>query len=215
MSFFIKFIGNLHQKAVKPQQSNCIVEYLARYLPDEGRLLDVGCGTGKISHLVGQQKPQLRIQGIDILVQPNAEIQVQEFDGHTIPFEDNSFDAVTFVDVLHHTTNHQRLISEAVRVSTGSIVIKDHLSNSWLDHKILSFMDWIGNRSLGIQSIYNYFSQAQWDSVFKEIGIEKVAKIQVKKLYPFPFGLIFNRNMQVLFVLHPSNTKTPVAKNQT
>ncbi|MHC4292092.1 MAG: class I SAM-dependent methyltransferase [Planctomycetota bacterium] len=210
MPFFVNLVGQLHQKLVKPRQSNCIVDYLVRFLPHRGKVLDVGCGTGKIARMVREKIPNLQIKGIDILVQSNAEIEVEKFDGNSIPFEDNYFDAVMFVDVLHHTINHRQLLLEASRVCTGPIVIKDHLSNSVFDHKVLSFMDWVGNRSLEIESIYNYYSDSQWNSLFNELGIRDVTKIQVKKLYPFPCGFIFNRNMQVLYVLWPQgNPRQP------
>ena len=201
MSFGVKIVGKLHQRLVKPRQSQRIVAYLIGLLPQQGRVLDVGCGTGKISRMITEQNAMLSIEGIDILAQPQAQIPVKVFDGSKIPFEDKSFDAVIFVDVLHHTNNHTQLLNEALRVSKGAVVVKDHIYKNRLDFAILAFMDWVGNESLGIRSIYNYYSLEQWEQLFKEIGITKSETKMVQGLYPFPFNIVFEWNKQVAFRL--------------
>jgi ubiquinone/menaquinone biosynthesis C-methylase UbiE len=201
MSFIVRFVGGLHQRLVKPRQSQRIVDYLAEFLPVAGRVLDIGCGTGKISRLLMERNPKLNVEGIDILVQPRAEIEVKAFDGERIPFADKVFDAVIFVDVLHHTNKHAALLKEAVRVSKGAVVVKDHICRTTFDFVVLAFMDWVGNRSLGIRSIHNYYSQSQWRQLFESIGVAHPEVTWVKGLYPFPFNLIFERNKQVIFRL--------------
>jgi len=201
MFFGIRVIGKLHQCFVKPRQSQRIVDYLVKLLPEEGKVLDVGCGTGKISRMLTEQNPKLSIEGIDVLAQPDAEIPVKVFDGGKIPFEDKTFDAIVFVDVLHHTNNHIQLLNEAFRVSKGPVVIKDHIYKTRFDFAILAFMDWVGNKSLGIRSIHNYYSVSQWEQLFNEIGVTKSEMIAVCGLYPFPFNIVFERNKQVVFRL--------------
>ena len=154
-------------------------------------MLDVGCGTGKISRLVAERNPKLSVEGIDVLAQPKAEVEVKLFDGANIPFDDGVFDAVTFVDVLHHTDNHAQLLREAFRVSKGPVIVKDHICSGRLAFVILAFMDWVGNRSLGIQSIHSYLSKELWKELFNEIGAIEPQMTMVKGLYPFPFSLVY------------------------
>jgi ubiquinone/menaquinone biosynthesis C-methylase UbiE len=201
MSFIVRFVGGLHQRLVKPRQSRRIVDCLVESLPAAGRVLDVGCGTGKISRLLRERNPKLRVEGIDILAQPRAEIEVKVFDGERIPFADKAFDAVIFVDVLHHTNKHAALLKEAFRVSKNLVVVKDHICRTRFDFVVLAFMDWVGNRPLGIQSIHNYYSQSQWWQLFENVGVAKPEVTWIKGLYPFPFNLIFERNKQVIFRL--------------
>ena len=82
-----------------------------------GRVLDVGCGDGSIDQLIMKLRPDLRIEGIDVFVRPHPNIAVTKFDGERIPFPDKHFDAVMFVDVLHHTNNAVALLAEASSVS--------------------------------------------------------------------------------------------------
>lgn len=201
MSFVVKIVGRLHQCLVKPRQAQRIVDYLVELVPEQGRVLDVGCGTGKISRMLVERNPKLSVEGIDVLAQPQAKIAVKVFDGVKIPFEDKTFDAVIFVDVLHHTDKHTELLNEAFRVSKGPVVIKDHICKTRLDFAVLAFMDWVGNKSLGIRSIHNYYSESRWKQLFNEIGINKWEMTAVKGLYPFPFSFVFERNKQVIFRL--------------
>jgi hypothetical protein len=68
---------------------------------------------------------------------------------------------------------------------------------------ILAFMDWVGNRSLGIRSVHSYLSKEQWLDLFRETGIAEPEIMMVTGLYPCPFSLVFERNKQVVFRLLP------------
>lgn len=203
MSIVVSSVGRLHRKFVKPKQSDRVVDILVELLPEQGRVLDVGCGTGKISRLIQERNPKLSVEGIDVLVQTKAEVDVKQFDGANIPFNDGVFEAVIFVDVLHHTNNHAQLLKEALRVSKSDVIVKDHICNGRIAFGILAFMDWVGNSSLGIHSVHSYLSKEQWTRLFRGIGVAVTETIMVKGLYPFPFSLVFERDKQVIFRLSP------------
>lgn len=61
-------------------------------------------------------------------------------DGTNVPYPDASFDAVLFVDVLHHTADPHHLLKEATRVGK-MILIKDHFRESFSADIRLRFMD--------------------------------------------------------------------------
>lgn len=201
MSILVNSVGKLHRRFIKPKQSDRIADILVELLPKQGRVLDVGCGTGKISRLIQERNPKLSVEGIDVLVQTKAEVGVKLFDGANMPFGDCVFDAVIFIDVLHHTDNHAQLLREALRVSKGAVIVKDHICTGRIAFGILAFMDWVGNRSLGIRSVHSYLSKEQWTEMFREIGIAGPETMMVTGLYPCPFSLVFERNKQVIFRL--------------
>lgn len=203
MSIVLNSVGRLHRRYIKPKQSERIADVLVELLPEHGRVLDVGCGTGKISRLIQERNPKLIVEGIDVLVQTKAEVGVKLFDGANMPFSDGVFDAVIFVDVLHHTDNQTQLLREAFRVSKSYVIVKDHICTGRRAFVILAFMDWVGNRSLGIRSVHSYLSKEQWAELFREIGIAGTETMMVTGLYPCPFSLVFERNKQVIFRLSP------------
>ncbi len=114
-------IGVLHEKLVFGRRARVLAEELAKAIPDEGStVLDVGCGDGTIDILVKQRRLDLNITGVDVLLRPASRIPVRKFDGQHLPFPDQSFDVVMFVDVLHHTNDPAILLREA-RADSGHI----------------------------------------------------------------------------------------------
>lgn len=160
------------------------------------RLLDVGCGDGLIAKLIMGGKKDISVTGCDVLVRSRRHIPVQGFDGIRLPYADNSFDGVLFVDVLHHTLSPFELLKEAVRVSQRYIFIKDHLLNGPLAFYKLKFMDWVGNSKLGVSLPYNYWSEVQWRDAFKMLNLDAEEWNRSLKLYPWPFDYIFGGIMQ-------------------
>jgi len=126
---------------------------------------------------------------------PSCLIKCAGFDGNTIPLADSSVDICLFVDVLHHTLNIAGLLREARRVARLYVLIKDHLCENKLDHAVLSFMDWVGNRPYGVSLPYDYQSKVEWNQIFSACGLRVVRWNQSLPLYPQPFDRLFGREL--------------------
>jgi SAM-dependent methyltransferase len=171
-----------------------LAQHLAEMLPPQPRVLDVGCGDGAIDCLIAQQLPGATIEGIDVLVRPEARIPVKPFDGLHIPFADASFDAVMLIDVLHHASEPIALLREAARVGK-TVLIKDHLREGLFAVATLRFMDWVGNAPHGVRLPYNYWSASQWEEALRALSLKRSETKHVLGLYPPPASWIFERNL--------------------
>ncbi len=195
MSIFQRIHRKVHDKAVFDRRIEVLTRTLADFIPANARVLDIGCGSGMLARRIMALRPDVSIEGIDVLVRPGTEIPVTRFDGDSIPWEDGHFDIALFVDVLHHTEAPARLLAEAKRVSKGGIVIKDHFREGVFADATLRFMDWVGNAQHGIVLPYNYLSDPEWRGIWSRLGL-KVERLTDKVgLYPAPFSWLFDRRL--------------------
>jgi ubiquinone/menaquinone biosynthesis C-methylase UbiE len=98
-------------------QLRCIDKTGVRFRGDE-RLLDVGCGNGKVARLLRERVAEVLAVDID----PSPEWQdapgltFQVADGEQLPFADGSFDIVHSKDSLHHMNDPAAALAEYRRV---------------------------------------------------------------------------------------------------
>ncbi len=197
----MKLINSFHEKLIFQRRVKKLAHHLGSQLPNKCSLLDIGCGDGLIDHLISQIKPGLKIEGIDVLIRPETFIPVKAFDGKSIPYADNSFDVVMFVDVLHHTDDPFALLQEAQRVARQAVLIKDHLKHGIFSASTLRFMDWIGNAHHGVTLPYNYWMTEQWQQAFKSLALHITYWETNLHLYPFPASLLFDRSLHFVAYL--------------
>ena len=138
----------------KRQMSRQIIDGVAEYvkLPDGGRGLDVGCGSGALTIAVAKSNPNGKVFGIDRwgaeyasfskkLCEDNAMVEgvsertvFAQGDALKLDFPDESFDAVTSNYVYHNipSRDRQTILLETLRVlkKGGSFAIHDIFSKS-------------------------------------------------------------------------------------
>ena len=211
----MKLIERIHGGYAYGRRVDKLCHHLAEVIPANARVLDVGCGDGLVASLVMKKRPDVEIRGIDVLIRPRTHIPVEGFDGRVIPYEDDSFDAVMFVDVLHHTDDPAVLLAEAARVARQSVVIKDHTSDGILAAQTLRFMDDVGNARHGVVLPYNYWTKVRWLDTFAAHHLEIGNWKMDLKLYAWPADLIFGRSLHFVARLDlarghaPTNHESP------
>lgn len=206
MSLGKRALNAVHGSLIFGRRVEALADALAIALPPgAGRVLDLGCGDGQVAVALMQRRPDLRVEGADVLVRPVTHIPVTQYDGVTLPFETGSFDHVTLIDVLHHTDDPGAVLAEAARVAQGSVVVKDHLREGWLAGPTLRLMDWVGNRGHDVRLPYNYLDAAEWRSAFERVGLKRVAQSETLGLYPPPLAWFFERRLHFVCRLEHAN----------
>jgi SAM-dependent methyltransferase len=191
----MKWLERIHGDYVYGRRLRVLGNHLLDLLPPGASVLDVGAGDGLLAHLIQNQRPDLAITAIDVLVRGKTYLPVQAFDGKTIPKSDDSFDIVMFVDVLHHTEDAGALLAEATRVARKALVIKDHLLYGLLAGPTLRFMDWVGNARHGVALPYKYWSENEWNLAFSRLHLKPEVLRNKLNLYPWPAKLFFDRKL--------------------
>ena len=101
------------------------IRVLDRLAPRGGeRILDIGCGTGRLTSEISLRAPGSRVTGTDLslamLMQarrhyPDAAAYIRA-DGVALPFRDGTFDAVFSTATFHWIKDHDRLFTGIHRV---------------------------------------------------------------------------------------------------
>tara|TARA_R110001592_G_scaffold325611_1_gene605712 strand:+ start:295 stop:930 length:636 start_codon:yes stop_codon:yes gene_type:complete len=197
----LNLFTKLHSHKLGQFRLTSLIRQIAEIIPSKASVLDVGCGNGKLAAGIGSLRSDLRFEGIDLVSVPGAAIPIHYYDGHTIPFPDNSWDVCMANDVLHHCDNPIAILAEMCRVSKSAILLKDHIADNWADRELLKLMDWFGNVGYGTPLPYNYFSSDEWRASFSDLGMAPSQYLTELHLYPPQFLGVLDRKMHFLTLL--------------
>jgi SAM-dependent methyltransferase len=203
VGLFANAIGYLHAKGILHRRVSALASAIAPLLPKSARVLDVGCGDGLLDRVILDMRPDLQIEGVDVLVRAGTPIPVRQFDGRRLPFADAEYDVAMAIDVFHHAADAEVLMGEMKRVARGTLVIKDHLLHGLPSKLILRAMDWVGNFRHGVRLPFSYWTEPEWQRAWDRCGIRPVSMLRHLHLYPFPFSAIFDADLHFLAKLEP------------
>lgn len=201
------FIKIPYEKYVFPRRNAVLKKHLSRVIPQNARVLDVGCGDGQLASSIAQNRQDIQIMGIDTLMRKRTFVPVEIFDGKKIPHDDGSFDAVLLIDVLHHTEDPLTLLKEVKRVTSRVVIIKDHMCIGLFAETTLRFMDFVGNARYDVALQYNYWTKQKWLAVFDSLDLTISEWVTDLGIYPLPADWIFGRSLQ--FIVRLDLTSAP------
>ena len=99
-------------------------------------ILEVGGGQSGLTALL---YPQAKVTNLDLnpeysqaLCNQQERVRFLQGDATALPFDDRSFDAVTMFDVLEHIPQHEKAVSEALRVlRPGGFLLTSTPNENW------------------------------------------------------------------------------------
>ncbi|MFP7834551.1 class I SAM-dependent methyltransferase [Marisediminicola sp. LYQ134] len=156
----------LNERIFFPIRRRYLVNLLTPRLIGKTSVLDLGSSDGGLAASIRDRLASdghiVEFTGADVRRQPVVRIPTVSYQGDRLPFDDDSFDSVLLIDVLHHTDDPEVVLREAARVSRGSVIVKDHYYENEAQHRRLQRSDYIGNAPYGIRLPYNYLSLDSW-----------------------------------------------------
>jgi SAM-dependent methyltransferase len=161
-------------------------------------MLDIGSSDGLLARGVAERIGVEEVRGVDVKLQPNALVEVVEYNGKELPFDDARFDLVTICDVLHHASEPLGVMREAMRVlkSDGALIIKDHFRwGSWSNGVLLA-MDVFGNYKAGVLVRGNYLTPPGWIDLVARAGATIDRLVWPLQIHDLPIRLIARSEYQ-------------------
>lgn len=146
------------------------------------KVLDIGSGNAALVFLL--QQKGINIQGLDVQNKSVFEsIQPMIYNGFILPFEDDSFDTVQLITVLHHVNDPEKLLMEALRVARRVIVMEDIYENSFQKYMTF-FADSLNNMEFFGHPHTNKTDKG-WRQLFREKDIELLNAEYYKFMFLF------------------------------
>jgi len=170
----------------KPR-ANRLANYLLEFVNRGDTVLDCGCGTMHVAHLL-HQRSGARGVGTDILNFNESDLEMCICPGEALPFADNSIDVVLLIFVLHHSKDSRKILKEALRVARRRVILFEDVYDNYFELWLLKIMDWLGNRTVSahIPLPFAFKPEAEWKKVFSESDVNLIAVKTIRPLFFLP-----------------------------
>jgi SAM-dependent methyltransferase len=140
-------------------------------LPNDARILDVGCGKGFLLYEFTQVLPGARVAGIDISeygikhAKPEIQSNLRVGSARSLPYDSDSIDLVISINTLHNLRNFELwdALSELNRVARGSKYLT--VESYRTEREKVNLLYW----QLTCRSFY---AVDEWEWIFDQTGYD-------------------------------------------
>ncbi len=143
-----------------------ILQTIKAHCKENAAVLDIGCGAGFLTNRLAQEG--YRATGIDLSL-PSLEIAKKndetkracylEASADALPFDADTFDVVSALDLLEHVENPEKVIQEASRVlKPGGLFFFHTFNRNWISWLIvIKGVEWCVKDTPKNMHVYNLF----------------------------------------------------------
>ncbi len=175
-------------------------------------VLDIGAAEGWTGGMIKRDAPHRDVHLLDVADFNQTDLPLTLYDGQTFPFEDNSFDTSLLLLILHHCTDPDRVLSEALRVTRKRLIITESVYNFQAGRAMLFVADNIVN---GLRSHsrmakgLNFCTTEEWEARFSQMDVSLRYKEWISKgfhkhiLYVLDIGKEAFRPIRLVLVYLP------------
>ena len=185
----------------------CLNGLILAHLKQNDKVLDVGCGGGALgASLIKEPGAPLGlvVEGLENHPRGGEPILVHHYEGGKFPFEDNSFDVVCLMDVLHHDQDIASVLREAARVAKRLVIVKDHKPEGFLAQLRICILDWAANFGYGVKCLYYYPTHTEWKHLLQTSGLSLEEEILSMRPYPPLWNTPFGGKLHYMAFARPS-----------
>ncbi|KKR07715.1 MAG: Methyltransferase type 11 [Parcubacteria group bacterium GW2011_GWC2_39_14] len=176
-----KLFKNIIYKIGKARATD-LIGRIKPLLNKSDNILDIGAGTCNVYELLlngGYKVTALDIQNLSFVDKLTPTI----YDGKKMPYDDNTFDKSIILTVLHHTSEPEKILQEAKRVSKKIVIIEDIYSN-WFEKYATYFFDSLLNFEF-VGHPYTNKSDEEWKEIFTKLGLKLIESKRKRSLLVF------------------------------
>ncbi|MEI7578457.1 MAG: class I SAM-dependent methyltransferase [bacterium] len=140
------------------------VKRILPYLPQSGKILDIGSGPGAITLALRNQGFAVTPVDVASFHGPRLSEPII-YDGSHLPFADQQFETAMLLMVMHHTPDPEIVFHEAARVAKNLLIIETSFLNPF--HKFITVLaDTLANLQFRA-NWQSYRSDCEWRKLFQ------------------------------------------------
>jgi ubiquinone/menaquinone biosynthesis C-methylase UbiE len=171
----MKKLGMLLLRQYYRVRAMLIVSYLLPSLRVGERVLDVGAGTMEVAQEL--VKAGMIVEGVDVIDINVTNLTLKKFDGLQLPYDDNEFEVVLLLYVLHHMPREKQaeLLAECLRVASRVVLVAEDVYENRLELEMVKMFDrtnaWLAKE---MALPLSFRKEREWREMFNKIGFGKV-----------------------------------------
>ena len=166
---------------VSQRRGEDVAAQLENLLDRKSTIIDVGCGTGGVTHALRKRGFDATATDIGDLVM-FSEVPFVIADGAKLPFKDWAFGTCVLHTTLHHAELPRQVLLEAKRVGQRVIVGEEIVEDVW-DRFVMSCYDSLVNLSFRGHP-HNNRSDEGWKALFDSVGL-RVIDVRRNRVFGF------------------------------